>query len=128
MNQYELETFEMTIEMFDHNDVFTNELIGSYSIGLSTLYNFMDHEIYRNWIGLFHKDNVNKICAYVQISAFIIGPGDGPPRHSADEALDDELPIDSDDDEEEIARKIASIKKSQGCLPVEVPNKIVKSF
>ena len=28
MNQYELETFEMIIELYDHNAVFRNEIIG----------------------------------------------------------------------------------------------------
>ena len=28
MNIYELETFELNFELFDHNDVFANELIG----------------------------------------------------------------------------------------------------
>lgn len=28
MNQYELETFEMIIELYDHNAVFRNEMIG----------------------------------------------------------------------------------------------------
>ena len=42
--------------------------------------------------------------------------------------MDDELPIDSDDDEEEIARKIECIKRCQGALPVEKPNMIVKNF
>jgi hypothetical protein len=54
MNLYELETFEMVIELYDHNPILANQMIGQYSIGLSTLYNNMNHEIYKNWIGLFH--------------------------------------------------------------------------
>ena len=52
---------------------------------------------------MFDKENPNKVQAYVQISTFIIGPGESPPAHGADEGVEDELPIDSDDDEEDIA-------------------------
>lgn len=85
MNKYELETFEMVIELFDHNAVFANELVGQYTIGLSTLYNNLNHEFYKVWVGLFHKDNPNKVQAYLQLSAYIVGPGDRPPAHGADE-------------------------------------------
>lgn len=102
----------MVLELFDHNAIFTNELIGQYTINLATLYNNLNHEFYKTWIGLFHKDNPNKVVAYLQISCFIIGPNERPPAHSADEQMDDELPIDSDDDEEAIAQKIESIKRA----------------
>ena len=61
MNLYELETFEMVIELYDHNPILANQMIGQYSIGLSTLYNNMNHEIYKNWVGLFHQENPNKV-------------------------------------------------------------------
>ena len=38
MNDYELETFELNLELYDHNAILANELIGQYSIGLSTMY------------------------------------------------------------------------------------------
>ena len=128
MNKYEMETFELVIEMFDHNAVVMNELIGQYTIGLSTLYNNLNHEFYKTWVGLFDKENPNKVQAYLLFSAFIIGPNERPPAHSPDEEMDDELPIDSDDDEEDIARKIESIKRAQGILPVDIPQKINKSW
>ena len=65
MNTYELETFEMVIELYDHNAVFVNELIGIYSVGLSTLYRNTNHEFYKVWLGMFHRDNPNKIQAYL---------------------------------------------------------------
>ena len=65
MNKYELETFEMVIELYDHNAVFSNELIGSYTIGLSTLYNNLNHEFYKVWLGLFNKENPTKVQAYL---------------------------------------------------------------
>ena len=40
----------------DYNEFLPNELIGMYSIGLSTLYRNSNHEYYRNWISLIHPD------------------------------------------------------------------------
>ena len=112
MNNYELETFEMVIELFDHNALLTNELIGQYSIGLSTLYRALNHEFYKNWIGVFRKDNPNKVQAYLLISCFLIGPGEMPPSHPADDNFGDDLGNDSEEDEEEIKKKIESIKRA----------------
>ena len=38
MNKYELEMFEMIVEVYNHQSFFGNTLIGDYSIGLSTLF------------------------------------------------------------------------------------------
>lgn len=118
----------MVIELYDHNAVFMNELIGQYTINLATMYNNIGHEFWKTWVGVFHKDDPNKVQAYLLFDAYIIGPNQKPPAHSPDEEPDDELPIDSDDDEEDIARKIESIKRAQGCLPVDIPQKINKSW
>lgn len=59
MNQYELESFELILELYDHNPVFSNELIGQYSIGLSTLYRNLNHEFYKTWVGMLHPDEAN---------------------------------------------------------------------
>ena len=59
MNMYEMETFEMNIELYDHNDVLADEFIGQYSIGLSTLYRHTNHEYYKRWITLFNPQNGN---------------------------------------------------------------------
>lgn len=56
MNQYELETFELILEVYDHNAVLANEMIGYYSIGLSTLYRNLNHEFYKVWLTLFNPD------------------------------------------------------------------------
>jgi hypothetical protein len=56
MNDYELETFEMIIELYDHNQFFLNQLIGQYSIGLSTLHRALNHEFYKTWVGCFHPE------------------------------------------------------------------------
>lgn len=50
MNQYELESFELIIQMYDENPVAGNEVIGQYSIGLSTMYRHTNHEYYKVWL------------------------------------------------------------------------------
>lgn len=50
MNQYELESFELIFQLIDHNDLMPNELIGSYSMGLSTIYRHANHEFHRVWL------------------------------------------------------------------------------
>jgi len=59
MNEYELESFELNIELYDHNALLANELIGQYSIGLSTLYRNLNHEFYKVWVGVFDRENPN---------------------------------------------------------------------
>ena len=82
MNKYELETFELNLELYDHNALLANELIGQYSIGLSSLYRNLNHEFYKTWVGLFHREeDVNKIQGYLQISCFIVAPNESPPVH-----------------------------------------------
>jgi hypothetical protein len=61
MNQYELETFEIILEVYDYNAVFSNEVIGFHSIGLSTLYRNLNHEFYKVWVSLFSKDKPNEV-------------------------------------------------------------------
>lgn len=78
---------------------------------------------------MFHKDDVNKVNAYLQISCFIVGPNEKPPIHSQDEDFgEDQFQNDSDDDDEAIARKIESIKRAQGVMQVTVPSMIQKSY
>ena len=64
----------MVIELYDHNAVFMNELIGQYTINLATMYNNINNEFWKTWVGLFHKDDPNKVQAYLLFDAFIIGP------------------------------------------------------
>lgn len=91
MNQYELETFELILEVYDYNALMANELIGYYSIGLSTLYRNLNHEFYRVWLTLFNPDKPNEIQGYLQVSCFIVGPNERPPAHSLNEdVIEDE--------------------------------------
>lgn len=128
MNQYELETFEIVIELFDHNAVLANEIIGQYSIGLSTLHRNTNREFYKIWISLWNKNQPNKTMAYLLITAFIVGPNERPPMHSADENYDPDEAEDSEEDEEEIAKRIESIKKAQGVMPVLNPFVIPRKY
>jgi len=116
MNQYELETFELNLELLDHNNLFINETIGQYSIGLSTLYRNLNHEFYKVWVGMFHKENPNKVQGYIQISCFIVGPNERPPVHAQDEEFGDDDAADSEEDDDVIAARIESIKRVQGIL------------
>lgn len=50
MNRMELETFELNFEVQDQNSWFTNSLVGSYSVGLSTMYRCPNSEIYKKWL------------------------------------------------------------------------------
>jgi Ca2+-dependent lipid-binding protein len=50
MNQYELETYEISIEVYDYNALMPDEIIGFHSIGLSTLYRNLNHEFYKVWL------------------------------------------------------------------------------
>jgi hypothetical protein len=38
LNRYELESFELIFEVYDHNEWANHALIGIHKIGLSTLY------------------------------------------------------------------------------------------
>ena len=65
MNQYELETFEIVIELYDHNAILANELVGQFTVGLSTLYRHTNHEFYKVWVGMFKKETPNKVNGYL---------------------------------------------------------------
>ena len=129
MNQFELETFELNIELYDHNAIVAIEFVGQYSIGLSTLYRNTNHEFYKVWISLFDRDNPNKVQGNLLISCFIVGPNERPPVHSQDEDYDpDGQDQDSDEDDDAIKAKIESIKRAQGLTQVNLPNMIVKKY
>ena len=65
MNQYELETFELILEVYDYNALMANEIIGYYSVGLSTLYRNLNHEFYKVWLTLFNPDQPNEVQGYL---------------------------------------------------------------
>lgn len=117
MNQFELEAFELIIEVFDYNAVKSNVLIGQCSIGLSTLYRSLNHELNREWLTLLNPAMQNlEVQGYLQVSCFIVGPNERPPAHALDEnRLEDEEHV----DEEGLKglsedQRLAVMKKKQG--------------
>ena len=85
LNKYELETFELNLQVFDQHSWFTNSEIGSYSIGLSTMYRFPSSEIYKKWLRLSKPETPTIVVGYIQVSCFIVGPGQEPPVHESGE-------------------------------------------
>lgn len=87
----EREQFEITLTIYDQKDFWKNSVIGSSSIGLGFLYNQSNHEIFYKWITLKDpEDTKNTAKGFVLLSCYIIGEGDDPPMHDANEAPDDE--------------------------------------
>lgn len=112
MNQYELETFEIIVEAYDHNAVYANELIGSYSIGLSTLQRSLNHEFYKSWLTLYNHDESPDITGYLQVSCFIVGPGERPPAHIDDKDFGEETgDIDDENMTEAMRQKLKEARK-----------------
>ncbi len=65
MNDYELETFELIVEVYDENTVMSNKLIGKQSVGLSTLYRSLNHEFHRIWLTLYNHDENDNVKGYL---------------------------------------------------------------
>ena len=65
-----------------------NDLIGSYSIGLSTLHRNNNHEFFNMWITLLHSDFGSEPQGYLLVNAFIVGPKDIPPIHAIGEKVE----------------------------------------
>lgn len=128
MNDFELETYELIIELYDHNPIRQNELIGQYSIGLSTLHRSLNHEFYREWVGVFHPDDPNTVQGYMLISCFIVGTGERPPVHGADEEDQDEEGAVSEEDEEEFLKRMENLKRAKGVTLINQPDVINKNY
>jgi hypothetical protein len=56
LNERELESFEILFECMNYNEFTRNDLIGSASIGLASLYRNSGHELYNKWLDLTHPD------------------------------------------------------------------------
>ena len=76
LTDVELQTFELTIEVHDYNNFMSNELVGSYSIGLSTLHKSSCHEFFNVWLTLMNVEKGKEPQGYLKINAFIVGPDD----------------------------------------------------
>jgi hypothetical protein len=97
LTEYELETWELKIELYDYSAFTRNRLIGGYSIGLSTLHRNSNHEFYNIWLTLLHPDFGSEPRGYVQVNAFIVGPEDSPPAH----ALGEQVGYEEDESEDD---------------------------
>ena len=80
-----MEQFELNLSAYDQQPWSVNPFIGSYSIGLSTVFRYPKGEIYKKWLRLSKPENPTKTTGYLQITAFIVGPGQDPPVHEQDE-------------------------------------------
>ena len=81
LNKWELETLEISFEVCDQYRWLSNSLIGSYSIGLSTMYRYPNSDLYKKWLRLSKPESPTKVVGYLQVSCFIVGPGQEPPVH-----------------------------------------------
>jgi len=91
-----MEKAELIFEVFDYNTWKWNTLIGTYSIGLSTMYRHCNHEFHKVWLRLFDPENPSMCKGYLQVSGFIVGPNERPPVHGGDD-LDLEKSGENDD-------------------------------
>ena len=109
LNKLELETMELVFEVYDHNAFFANELIGYISVGLSTMHRSLNHEFYRVWAPLFNSEVGSEPQGFLQISCFIIGPGEKPPAHRKDQIVNE----DEEDLNEDLGPDISDAKKRE---------------
>ena len=86
MTDREMQSWELLIECVDMNQFSANSLIGSYNIGLATLYKQSNHEFYSRWIQLIDP-SCKEPQGYLLISCYIIGTNDNPPVHQINEIL-----------------------------------------
>ena len=71
---------ELILEIKDEGYLFSNSVIGSYSIGLSTMYR-QPNGIVHKWLRLsnYESDKPTVEAGYLKITAFIVGPGQKAP-------------------------------------------------
>lgn len=75
----ELEHEKLYIQVFDHNLLRANSLIGELGIDLISLYFAEKHAVLHQWAGLTNiKQNREEIKGYLKFSCSLIGPADEP--------------------------------------------------
>jgi len=101
LSEQDFQTGELMIEMHSKNRFFGNDLIGGYSIGLSTLYKNTNHEYFNVWLTLSNPEFPDEAQGYLLVDCFIIRAGDRPPVHSIndkvnqDEGEEDDIDLES---------------------------------
>jgi len=83
VKQHELETAMISISLFDHDFVGSNNLIGKFTVDIAYIYRMnQEHELYRMWVALTDPaDETSEIKAFLRITINVLGPGDKPPVH-----------------------------------------------
>lgn len=98
MTEQDLQTTDLVVEVYSKNNFLSNDLIGLYSIGLSTLYKNANHEFYNMWVVLYNQDeDPEEAQGYLLLDAFIIGPGDRPPVHDRNEKVNQDVAEEDED-------------------------------
>jgi len=128
LNPLELETTELMFEVFDHNALFANEVIGYVSVGISTMYRHINHEFYRTWIPLLNSEEGAEVQGKLQISCYVIGPGEKQPAHALDEVYEDEEYDDDLGAEISEAKKKELQEKKKGIYIMKAPKLFSKFY
>ena len=80
MSEYqEFEVEKLYIQVFDHNMIKSNSLIGEIEIDLISIYLTPKHTIFHQWAGLTNiKKNRDDITGFLKFSCSCVGPKDEP--------------------------------------------------
>jgi hypothetical protein len=87
-----MEKFEILVEMLSLSSFFGNTAIGSFSIGLATLYKSMNHQFRNTWLTLTDPNEAGtdaEVKGYLLVTCYIIGAKDSPPVNTANETNQD---------------------------------------
>ncbi|KAA6387445.1 MAG: hypothetical protein EZS28_017028 [Streblomastix strix] len=88
MTRDKFENSTINFSVYNANTVRRNELIGAYQIDLSRVWGEENHEMWRQWLGLYNADLGPEIQGYLRCSVCVMKPGDVCGNHDDDE--DDE--------------------------------------
>lgn len=97
LSKVDLMKAELSFEVWSKNNFLGNSLIGTYAVGLFTLYRNANHEFYNCWLTLTSPELPNEAQGYLLVNCFIIGPNDKPPVHSLNEKVNQDV---GEEDEE----------------------------
>lgn len=131
LSENEIQTSELEFAAYSKNRFFGNDLIGKFAINLSTLYKNKNHEYFNAWLVLVNEQSPNDPQGYLLINAFIIGPGDRPPVHDANENVNQDV-ADEDEETDISSMNIEQLKayqeKKQGVIVLGKPTVARKAF
>ena len=126
-----LQRSELCFEVYSKNNFLGNSLIGTYAVGLFTLYRNANHEFFSCWLTLTSPEFPNDAQGYLLVNCFIIGPSDKPPVHS----LNDKVNQDVGEEDEELNLDNMNIdqlkeyqEKKQGIIVLGKPSIARKTF